>query len=290
MKHTINKSKAASLVLLASLSSASFANDLNVQSAAEGNESTYWGLGIGSVLGGIIAGPPGIAIGASLGGAFGWGQDQHEALEDTQEQLVENATLANESSSALDRQSEKLRAARAQIGELKRSHQGQLDALKELRIELERKTKTLEQSDLASVLAAYSQEVYFKKGQAKVPDYASERIDSLAAFLIRYPHLQVTLTGYTDQSGPAIFNQKLSQARAEGVKDALLTKGISSERILIQSEGEAMANIAEGDQGNAILDRRVAIVFSQPVDQELVSNKGEQVPEVAPIDGTCKCG
>lgn len=286
MNNKMNKTKVASLLLLASIGSASFASEVETHAETDSQASTYWGLGIGSVLGGIIAGPPGIAIGASLGGALGWGQDQNEALEQTQEQLAENASLVSDSKSKLNRQAERLSAATAHIGELKRNHQSQLKALSELRAELERKTQTLEKSDLASVLDAYSQELYFKKGEAQLPDYADQRISKLADFLNRYPHLQVTLTGYTDQSGPASFNQKLSQARAEGVKDALAEKGISRERILIQSAGETNANVAESDQGNAILDRRVAIEFSQPLDQELISNKGEQVLEVKAIDDT----
>ena len=108
----------------------------------------------------------------------------------------------------------------------------------------------------------------------------------MAEFLTRYPHLQVTLRGYTDQSGPATFNQQLSQSRAEGVKDVLLSKGISAQRILIQPEGEANANITEDDQGNAILDRRVAIEISQSIAQELISDKGDQEHELKPIEGT----
>lgn len=293
MNTLINKSKLASVVLIASVSGSAFAGDIDspndMEQSTQSNESTYWGLGLGSVLGGIIAGPPGVAIGASLGGAFGWGQDQHEALELSQEILVEKDYLVKESSSALARQAEKLKLASVRIGELKRSHQSQNEMLDELRQELAEKTRTLEQSDLASVLGAYTQEIYFEKGESHVPAYASERIEDLAELLKRYPHIQVNLTGYTDQSGPAIFNQQLSQARAEGVRDALVNEGLSTGRILINSEGEAKANVAETDQSNAILDRRVAIEFSQPITQELLSKQGEQkteTPQVAdPIEG-----
>ena len=286
MKQIMNKSKIASLVLLASMSSAPFANELAEQTSAESNESTYWGLGIGSVLGGIIAGPPGIAIGASLGGAFGWGQDQHEALEEAQEQLHEQANLVTSSSNDLNTEMEKLRATRAKLGELKRRHHHQTEKLNDLQAELASKVQTLEQSDLSNLLSAYTQEIYFEKGQARVPSYVSDRISSMAEFLQRYPHLQITLTGFSDQSGPAIFNQELSQARAQGVKDALLAQGISAERIVIKSVGESMAHVAEGDEGNAILDRRVAIEFGQDSPQEIISTKEEPTEPSQVIEST----
>ena len=283
MTTVINKSKLASMILMASLSSAAFASDMASQGGTEhstnSNEAAYWGLGLGSVLGGIIAGPPGVAIGASLGGAFGWGQDQHEALEVTQKSFAEKDGLVRESSSVLARQAEQLKLASTRIGELKRSHQRQSETLDELRMELVEKTRTLEQSDVANVLGAYNQEIYFEKGESQVPVYASERISGLAALLKRYPQIQVNLTGYSDQSGPRRFNQQLSQARAEGVRDALLSEGLTMERIQINSEGEAKANIAEMDQHNAILDRRVAIAFSQPITQARLPKQDEQEVE-----------
>lgn len=273
----MNKSKLASVILLVSMSSGAFSAGPDLENSIESKESTYWGAGIGSVLGGIFAGPPGIAIGATLGGAFGWGQDQHDALEQTQEALKEQEDLASKKSSALSRQTEHLKSASARIGELKRAQLSQSEELNRLRAELDQKNKTLAQSDLASVLNAYTQEVYFEKGQANVPGYAEERISDLATFLTRYPNIEVTLTGFTDQSGPASFNEKLSQARAEGVRDALHAQGVGLERMHIQSQGEAMANVAEGDQGNAILDRRVAIELNQSLIDELISSQEETV-------------
>lgn len=282
----MNNSKLLSVILLASISSASLATESEHQDKSEGAESTFWGLGIGSVLGGVIAGPPGIAIGASLGGALGWGKDQNEALEQSQEDLRVQEALASESSSELTRQTERLKAASVHIGELKRRQKIQIEEMNTLRAELDQKNQTIAQSDLSNVLEAYTQEVYFEKGQAGVPAYAKERIADLASFLTRYPNLEVKLTGFTDQSGPASFNEQLSQARAEGVRDALHSQGIALERMSIQSQGEARASVAEGDHANAILDRRVAIELSQIVLDELISDQDEKVLPTDSVDET----
>jgi OOP family OmpA-OmpF porin len=47
------------------------------------------------------------------------------------------------------------------------------------------------------------------------------------------------LTGYTDSTGSAEFNQKLSLARAESVKKYLVGKGVSPGRITTNSGGSA---------------------------------------------------
>ena len=286
MNKIIQKSQLASIVILAAMSTASFASGPDLESSSESQESTYWGLGIGSVLGGVIAGPPGIAIGATLGGALGWGQEQQEALVKTQDQLIEKEALANERTSALIHQNDLLKAASAQVGELKRRQKIQIEELSKLRAELAEKNETIARSDLVNVLEAYTQEVYFEKGKAQVPVYAEERIADLATFLKRYPDLAVTLTGYTDQSGPASFNEKLSKARAEGVRDALHAQGVELERMAVQSQGESLANIDKSDHGNAILDRRVAIELNQLAVGELISNQKEEAKPVEEISET----
>jgi outer membrane protein OmpA-like peptidoglycan-associated protein len=155
-----------------------------------------------------------------------------------------------------------------------------------LKAELADKEKMLSQSDLSNLLSTYTQEIYFEKGRARLPEYAESRISDLAVFLKRYPDLQVRLIGYTDQSGPAAFNEQLSQARAVGVRDALHEQGVALERMIIESLGESMAKVEKGDQGNAILDRRVAIHLDQGVTDELLSNQEEIVESVESIVDT----
>lgn len=278
MNKSLKKTKLASLLLVSSLATTTFAGDSQGHLIEADNESTYWGLGIGSVLGGVIAGPPGIALGAAIGGSFGWGQDQSDALEQSREIIHEKQDLEKKNAAALNRSNQKLKAANARIGELKRSKEDQAQDLQDLRLALEEKEQALSQSDLAQVLNNYTQEIYFEKAQSQVPDYAQDRVAKLALFLKSYPQLQVNLTGYTDQSGSAEFNQRLSQSRAESIRNVLLSEGIEASRIVLEAQGETMANVDVSDQGNTILDRRVAIEFSLSVNpieggssEELVS-------------------
>ncbi|MHA5866219.1 OmpA family protein, partial [Pseudomonas aeruginosa] len=59
---------------------------------------------------------------------------------------------------------------------------------------------------------------------------AMRNIQQLAEFLQQNPERQVIVEGYTDSTGSANYNQRLSERRADSVRMALLSRGISPER------------------------------------------------------------
>ena len=71
------------------------------------------------------------------------------------------------------------------------------------------------------------------------------------------PEMDVEIQGYTDNRGPESYNQKLSEKRAEVVKDYLVSKGIDINRLTVKGFGEkdpiANNNSAEG----RALNRRI---------------------------------
>lgn len=94
------------------------------------------------------------------------------------------------------------------------------------------------------------------------PESAS-KLDNLVAFLNEHPQAKVEVVGYTDTSGAAAYNQKVSEKRAESVANALVEKGIDASRIQARGEGEnnpiASNDTREGRQQN----RRVEIVVPE---------------------------
>ena len=49
---------------------------------------------------------------------------------------------------------------------------------------------------------------------------------------------RITITGYTDRIGSATYNQKLSQRRANAVKDYLVGKGVVARRLEAVGKGK----------------------------------------------------
>ena len=65
------------------------------------------------------------------------------------------------------------------------------------------------------------------------------KLDDIVSFLNNNPTVErITITGYTDRIGSATYNQKLSQRRANAVKDYLVGKGVVASRLEAVGKGK----------------------------------------------------
>jgi OOP family OmpA-OmpF porin len=74
-------------------------------------------------------------------------------------------------------------------------------------------------------------DVLFAFDKADIVGDASKEIKKVDDFMKKYPSVKVTIEGYTDNQGDAAFNKKLSQKRADAVKDALIKGGVDGSRL-----------------------------------------------------------
>ncbi|MDX1803587.1 MAG: OmpA family protein [Alcanivorax sp.] len=81
--------------------------------------------------------------------------------------------------------------------------------------------------------------VEFGTGKAEVRQTSYPDLEGLAKQMKEYPSANLVLKGYTDSTGAASFNKKLSKQRADAVKKVLVDEfGISADRISTQGHGE----------------------------------------------------
>jgi len=103
-------------------------------------------------------------------------------------------------------------------------------------------------------------DVFFETGRATLKPGGLQAIDKLSIFLEKHPDRGVLIEGHTDSVGKEEFNMRLSQRRAEAVRNALLERGVSAQRVTTKGYGEsypvASNDTAEGRQ----LNRRVEVV------------------------------
>jgi outer membrane protein OmpA-like peptidoglycan-associated protein len=71
--------------------------------------------------------------------------------------------------------------------------------------------------------------------------------------------IKVELSGHTDNVGDTQMNLDLSKSRAEVLKQYLVNKGISSERIFTQGYGSAFPRGDNTTEAGRRLNRRVEI-------------------------------
>nr|WP_321267133.1 OmpA family protein [uncultured Sulfurimonas sp.] len=80
--------------------------------------------------------------------------------------------------------------------------------------------------------------INFENNSFKV-DAASEiLVQKYADFLNTYNAYSTKIVGYTDSKGSEKYNQKLSQNRANVVKDMLIQRGVSADRVVAKGMGE----------------------------------------------------
>jgi peptidoglycan-associated lipoprotein len=105
---------------------------------------------------------------------------------------------------------------------------------------------------------------YFGFGDATLGEQAKPLLDDFAN-AIRNSHSQavITVEGFTDPAGSAAFNKRLGQARADAVRDYLVTTaGLPAEQVRAVSYGEAKnRQVRPGASGDAGQDnRRVGLI------------------------------
>jgi type IX secretion system PorP/SprF family membrane protein len=101
----------------------------------------------------------------------------------------------------------------------------------------------------------------FEFNSAEVNRKTGEYLDDLAKALIDNPELKIELIGHTDNVGSQKFNMKLSQYRAQKIKDYLVGKGVEASRISAEGRGlNEPLNDNSTDQERA-LNRRVELTI-----------------------------
>jgi outer membrane protein OmpA-like peptidoglycan-associated protein len=103
-------------------------------------------------------------------------------------------------------------------------------------------------------------DVLFAAGKAEVAPGGQRSIDQLAEFLKRYPQRRVLIEGHTDNIGNEDFNIKLSQQRAEAVRNLLVSKGVAADRITARGYGPKYPIVENDTAVGRQQNRRVEVL------------------------------
>lgn len=105
-------------------------------------------------------------------------------------------------------------------------------------------------------------DVLFNVDQSQLKPDGMRNVQKLSEFMKQYPLRTVLVEGYTDSTGSAAHNLDLSRRRAEAVRAALESMGVSRDRSATHGYGEAYPVAANDTAANRQLNRRVEIVLS----------------------------
>ena len=107
-------------------------------------------------------------------------------------------------------------------------------------------------------------DVLFDFDKADVRTDAAEALGRLATVIRSYPTGRVEIEGHTDSKGNDAYNQRLSQRRAESVKQWLVEReGIAADRFATRGAGESKPVADNATDAGRQKNRRVGVVIQK---------------------------
>jgi outer membrane protein OmpA-like peptidoglycan-associated protein len=120
----------------------------------------------------------------------------------------------------------------------------------------------LQTRDSARGLIVSMPDVLFDTGSANLKPSARERLARVAGILIAYPDIRVEVDGYTDSTGSALFNEQLSQQRADSVRSYMNQQGVPPSSITTRGLGQSNPIASNETSTGRQQNRRVELVVS----------------------------
>jgi outer membrane protein OmpA-like peptidoglycan-associated protein len=187
----------------------------------------------------------------------------------------QQALTAQEAATAAQQQAEQARAAQQAAYEQAAAAMREAQQATAERDQLQRQLEEslgaiLDTTRSARGLIVNLGDVLFDTGQATLRPEAREKLSRLTGVLLAYPAgYTLEVEGHTDSTGSDELNDRLSQARAEAVRDYLLGGGIKLDRVVGthgfgKSRPVATNDTTDGRQRN----RRVEIVINDRLKSE----------------------
>ena len=106
--------------------------------------------------------------------------------------------------------------------------------------------------------------MYFALNSAQLTPTARAVVQEAAQRAQQGQVTRITVTGHTDTTGSARYNQRLSVRRAEAVKAELVRSGVPADQITTMGQGEENLAVPTADRVNEPRNRRVEIILQSP--------------------------
>jgi OOP family OmpA-OmpF porin len=108
----------------------------------------------------------------------------------------------------------------------------------------------------------FAKAILFNTGRASFKSGVSKQIDGMLAIMNEFPKAEFDIKGYTDSTGSASNNLKLSEKRANAVRNYLISKGIAASRLIAKGYGEDAPIDSNKTRAGRSNNRRVEVKVS----------------------------
>lgn len=111
------------------------------------------------------------------------------------------------------------------------------------------------------LIVKFDSGILFDVNKTALKPAATTNLQNLAASMEKNPDTNISILGYTDNTGSADYNQSLSVRRADAVKSAITAHGVSDSRLTTQGKGEGDPIADNTTEAGRAQNRRVEIVI-----------------------------
>ena len=139
--------------------------------------------------------------------------------------------------------------------------------------------------DVARALSV--QVINFSVDDATLPEVNKELLDRAAKIISEVPNIKLMIVGHTDGQASDDYNNKLSLARAESVKQYLVSKGVDASKLTTKGMGESEPMADNSTEQGRFHNRRIEFVVndeSVSANEGMVINGNSLDPDLNPLD------
>ncbi|MCP3961152.1 MAG: OmpA family protein [bacterium] len=193
-------------------------------------------------------------------------EEEQVAAEIKRDQALIDAELAREREAA----------AKAEAGEIRKKLEVELDRLQGALGKIADTRRTA----LGLVMTLDSDQIEFDFDKANLRPRNRELLSRIAGVLLTFQDYGLQVFGHTDDVGTVEYNQKLSERRADAVRDYLVVAGIDQAVMSTRGLGKSSPVVQGTDPASRQRNRRVelAIVFSEGDVEAVVDEEGSGPP------------
>lgn len=120
-------------------------------------------------------------------------------------------------------------------------------------------TPTEPSEKVIETLNEYAKTILFGYASSDFKEQTFEVLQSITEILKQFPNSIFIIEGHTDNSGSNLTNQRLSDRRANAVRDYLISQGISPDRLEAIGYGESRPKYSNLTKGGQEQNRRVEV-------------------------------
>ena len=139
--------------------------------------------------------------------------------------------------------------------------------------------------DVARALSL--QVVNFEVDKAVIPDANKALLNRAVKLMEQVPDMKLMIIGHTDKTADAAYNMKLSEERAQSMKDYLVAQGVDPTKLMTKGMGETDPIAENATEQGRFRNRRIEFVV---YDETANANDGMAIsnsaldPDLNPLD------